>query len=119
MRIIAPFILVLISAIIIITSLELKTWSEGIASKDDQSFVKVKETRFDTSLWTEYLGHELDLNIVTSNIFEIGLERVSAGKLSSLLDKLENLRYVRLYKLGIIANQPDQVFKVSAVMTLD
>ena len=35
MRIIAPFILVLISAIIIITSLELKTWSEDIASKDD------------------------------------------------------------------------------------
>jgi hypothetical protein len=44
---------------------------------------------------------------------------VSAAELPSLLDKFEGLRYARLHKLNIIASQPDQMFTVSAVMTLN
>jgi hypothetical protein len=36
-----------------------------------------------------------------------------------LLDKLENLRYARLHKLDITANQPKQMFEILAVMTLN
>ena len=118
-RIIATSVLLLLSTIVIMLSLELKSWSDGIASNDVQSFIKVEETRLNIGLWEKYLGHKLDLNLVTPNAFEINLKSVSDKEIFSLLDKLENLRYARLHKLDIIANQPKQMFEILAVMTLN
>ena len=119
MRIIVPPVLLMLSAIIIMLSWELKSWSDSVAANDAQSFIKVKSTQLDIDLWEKYLSHELDLNKVTPSIFEIKLTNVSDNELSILLDKFQNLRYARLYKLDIVANQIDQVFKISAVLTLD
>ena len=118
-RIIVPPVLLVLSAIIIMLSWELKSWSDIIASNDAQSFIKVKSTNLNIGLWEKYLSHKLDLNVVTPSIFEIKLTNVSDNELSILLDKFQNLRYARLYTLDIVANQMDQVFKISAVMTLD
>ena len=118
-RIIVPPVLLLLSAIIIMLSLELKSWSDSIASNDAQNFIKVKNTQLDIDLWEKYLSHKLDLNMVTPSIFEVELTNVSDNELSILLDKFQNLRYARLYRLDIVANQMDQMFKISAVMTLD
>ena len=118
-RIIGTSVLVLLSAAIVIASWELKAWSNSIASNDVQSFITVDETKLDEVLWEEYLGHQLDLTMVTSNIFEIGLMSVAAGELPNLLAKFENLRYARLHKLDIIASQADQIFNILAVVTLN
>ena len=119
MRIIATSVLVLLSAAIMIASYELKTWNNSLASSDIQSFIKVDETQLDQSLWKEYLGRELDLNVVTSNIFEINLMNVPAGEIRILLEKFQSLRYAQVHKLDIIASQADQMFNILAVVTLN
>ena len=119
MRIIIPSALALLSTIIIILSLELNAWSSSVALKDDQGFIKVKDTMFNNNLWEEYLGHELELNLITSNVFKINLTVRPNEKISILLDKLEKLRYTRIHKLDIIANQRDQTFEISTIMTLN
>ena len=118
-RIIATSVLVLLSATVIIVSFELKSWNINMASNDAQSFIKAEATQLDKSSWEKYIGRKLNLNLVTSNIFQIDLMNVSAAELPSLLDKFAGLRYARLHKLNIIASQPDQMFTVSAVMTLN
>ena len=102
-----------------IASFELKTWNNSLASNDIQSFIKVDETQLDQSLWKEYLGHELDLNVVTSNIFEINIMNVPDGEISILLEKFQSLQYAQVHKLDIIANQADQMFDMLAVITLN
>ena len=118
-RKIAPPLFLLLSAIIIILSLELKSWSDSIAANDAQNFIKIKSTQLNIDLWEKYLSHKIDLNMVTPSIFEVELTNVSDDELSILLDKFQNLRYARLYKLDIVANQMDQMFKISTVMTLN
>ena len=78
-RIIGTSVLVLLSVAIVVASWELKAWSNSIASNDVQSFIKVDETKLDKDLWEEYLGYQLDLDMITSNIFEISLVSVPAG----------------------------------------
>ena len=118
-RVIATSVLVLLSAVVMVTSFKLKTWNNSFASNDIQSFIKVGETQLDQSLWTEYLGRELDLNVVTSNIFEINLMNVPDGEIRILLEKFQSLRYAQVHKLDIIASQADQVFNILAVVTLN
>jgi hypothetical protein len=118
-RIIGTSVLVLLSAAIVIASWELKAWSNSIASNDVQSFIKVDETKLDKDLWEEYLGYQLDLDMITANIFEISLVSVPAGELPNLLGKFENLRYAQLHKLDIVASQADQIFNILAVVTLN
>ena len=119
MRIIATSVLVLLSAVIMIVSFELKTWNNSLAFNDIQSFIKVDETQLDQNLWKEYLGRELDLNVVTSNIFEINLMNVPAGEISIILEKFQSLRYAQVHKIDIIASQADQIIDILAVITLN
>ena len=88
-RIIGTSVLVLLSVAIVVASWEIKAWSQ------------------------------LDLNIITSNIFEISVASVPAGELPNLLGKFENLRYAQLHKLDIVASQADQIFNILAVVTLN
>ena len=118
-RVIGTSVLVLLSAAIVAASWQLKAWSDSIASNDVQSFIKADETKLDKDLWEEYLGHQLDLDIITSNIFEISVASVPAGELANLLGKFENLRYAQLHKLDIVASQADQIFNILAVVTLN
>ena len=119
MRFIATSVLVLLSGIIMIASFELKSWSNGVASNDVQNFIKVNETQLDESLWGKYLGRKLELNMVTSNIFEINLKNVPAGEISSLLEKFQSVRYAQVHKLDLIASQADQMFNISAIVTFN
>ena len=118
-RVIATSVLVLLSAVVMVTSFKLKTWNNSFASNDIQSFIKVGETQLDQSLWGKYLGSELDLNVVTPNIFEIDLMNVPAGEISILLEKFQSLRYAQVHKIDIIASQADQIIDILAVITLN
>ena len=118
-RFIATFVLIMLSVIIVTISLELRSWNSGIVLNDTQNFIKVETTQLDIRSWEKYLGHKLDFNLVTSNIFKIDLTSVTAGELPNLLDKFEKLRYIQLHKLDITAKKPDQIFEISAVLTLN
>ena len=118
MRIIGTIVLLLLSILIVIGSLELKAWSDDLALNDAQGFMKYKKTQLDKSSWENFFGHKLEIDEVSTNIIDVSIERILPGNVSSIIKKFEQLKYIHLYNLELISERKEQVFKISAILTL-
>jgi|TARA_B110000259_G_scaffold135406_1_gene152532 hypothetical protein len=118
MRLISAFIITLISAVIVFTSFELKSWRNNIRTEDVQSFVRYSDTQLNLTSWEEYLEQEIELIPISEKIIKINISNIAPKKLSESIKRFEGIKYAQLYNLKIILNNKMKSFNISATITL-
>ena len=118
MRLISAFIITLISAVIVFTSFELKSWRNNIRTEDVQSFVRYSDTQLNLTSWEEYLEQEIELIPISEKIVKINISNIEPKDLPESIKKFEQIKYASLYNLKIILNDQIKSFNISTTITL-
>lgn len=118
MRLISAFIITLISAVIVFTSFELKSWTINLRSEDVQGFMRTSDTQLNLNSWEAYFDKEIELIPISEKIIKINISNIAPKYLSESIKRFEGIKYAQLYNLKIILNNKMKSFNISATITL-
>ena len=118
MRWIGAFIITLISAVIVFTSFELKSWTINLRSEDNQGFMRTSDTQLNLNSWEAYFDKEIELIPISKKIVKINISNIEPKDLPESIKKFEQIKYASLYNLKIILNDQIKSFNISTTITL-
>ena len=118
MRFVGYLMTVSITALVLFTSFEIRSWSNNLRLGDNQNFIRFSDTQSNVNSWKKYLKQEIELVSISKKILRINIPNIMPEDLEKNIKNFEVIKYAKLYNLEIISDNKMKLFNISATITL-